>query len=621
MLAWWTWEDGAFFGTVFYPGAALTFGILAVLLVGMRFGARIDGAARVALVALVALGFWTLASGLWSSNPAVALSDAAKAFAYAAMFAIGIWTGRLLWGRMILALTPVAAVGAFVAVGIVLTIATGHDVGAYVHLDDATLRFPLGYRNAEAAFLFISLWALLALAVESEVRWPLRAAMLAAITVLLELLVLAQSRGSILAAAVALVVYLTLSPRHLKAMAYLALALAPALIAVPTLLHVFQRGVGPELLPDLRDSARAIGWTFVLSLGLSAVFLGAVEPRIRIAPDTSKRLTRGLVATAVVVVACASIAVVAHYGGPSQFLSQKLGQFEQTQPTFSHQQTRFGLDVSSKRSDLWRVSLKGFEAHPLAGGGAGSFEYRYLVDRRTGLTPKDPHSVEMLMLGELGIVGFAMFATFLGGATVAVLRSRKLGPLAAGLGAGVLACTSYWLVHSSVDWLWRYPAVTAPVVFLLGAAAAPALAPADGASRRTKVPVLIAVAILIVGMTPLFLSERYAKRALGEWTGDVPAAYDDLDSAASLDPLDAGPLLTKGAIASQVGDRAVAIAAFRDAVDRVPDNYAGHYFLAQELYRTDPVEARRQIAIALAQNPHGPDVLQLAAQIDRYPRK
>ncbi len=158
---------------------------------------------------------------------------------------------------------------------------------------------------------------------------------------------------------------------------------------------------------------------------------------MRIAPDTNRRLTRGVAAAAIVASVCASVAVIAHYGGPSAFLSQKLGQFEQTQPTFSHQNTRFGLDVSSKRSDLWRVSLKEFETHPLAGGGAGSFEYRYLVDRRTGLTPKDPHSVEMLMLGELGIVGFALFATFLGGATVAVLRSRKLGPLAAGLGAGV----------------------------------------------------------------------------------------------------------------------------------------------------------------------------------------
>ncbi len=134
-------------------------------------------------------------------------------------------------------------------------------------------------------------------------------------------------------------------------------------------------------------------------------------------------------------------------------------------------------------------------------------------------------------------------------------------------------------------------------------------------------PVLAAVVVLILGVTPLFLSERYAKRALGEWTTDAPAAYNDLDSAASLNPLAADPLLTKGVIADQLGDRAVALAAFRDAVERVPDNYAGHYFLAQELSRANPAEAKRQIAIALTQNPHGPDVLQLAAQIDKYPRK
>ncbi len=104
-------------------------------------------------------------------------------------------------------------------------------------------------------------------------------------------------------------------------------------------------------------------------------------------------------AVAVTAAVFGTTVVVARHGGPAEFLNQRLGEFKQsTSPSFSSQGTRFGLDVSSKRGDLWRVSLNEFEDHPLAGGGAGSFEFSYLRDRRTGLTPKDPHSVEMLML-------------------------------------------------------------------------------------------------------------------------------------------------------------------------------------------------------------------------------
>ncbi|MGH3262532.1 MAG: hypothetical protein ACRDNS_11085, partial [Trebonia sp.] len=255
LLTWWTWEHGAFFGTVFYPGAIVTFGVLAVLLWATPLGARVAGPARIALLGLTLLGAWTLAASLWSPAPSVAFADVAKGLTYAALFAIGIWTCRLLSDRVSLALAPVAVTGLLIGIGTVITLATGHDVGSYVHVDDATLRFPIGYRNAEAAFLFICTFALLALAVEERTSWPLRAVMLAGITMLVELNALAQSRGSLPAAAAALVVYLILSPHRLRPTVYLVLAVAPAAIALPTLLDVYRQGFGPDTLSLLRSSA------------------------------------------------------------------------------------------------------------------------------------------------------------------------------------------------------------------------------------------------------------------------------------------------------------------------------------------------------------------------------
>ena len=78
------------------------------------------------------------------------------------------------------------------------------------------------------------------------------------------------------------------------------------------------------------------------------------------------------------------------------------------------------------------------------------------------------------MLSELGIVGLLLFGGFLVAGTVAGLRSRRSAPAAAALSAAALTAVAYWIVHASYDWFWHYPGITAPVLFMFGAAAAPA---------------------------------------------------------------------------------------------------------------------------------------------------
>jgi O-antigen ligase len=73
----------------------------------------------------------------------------------------------------------------------------------------------------------------------------------------------------------------------------------------------------------------------------------------------------------------------------------------------------------------------------------------------------------MLMLTELGLPGLILFAGFVVTATAGIVRSRAASPA---LAAAALAAGAYWLVHSSYDWFWNYPALTAPAIFLLGAA-------------------------------------------------------------------------------------------------------------------------------------------------------
>jgi O-antigen ligase len=81
--------------------------------------------------------------------------------------------------------------------------------------------------------------------------------------------------------------------------------------------------------------------------------------------------------------------------------------------------TRFSVGSGTGREDLWRVSLRMFEDHPVTGIGTGNFqvvEPRYAV-RNINLAcvdlvvdnPKVAHNTYLHVLTELGIVGIAAF--------------------------------------------------------------------------------------------------------------------------------------------------------------------------------------------------------------------
>ena len=245
-------------------------------------------------------------------------------------------------------------------------------------------------------------------------------------------------------------------------------------------------------------------------------------------------------------------------------------------------------------------------AEPLRGDGGGGFEYSYLRKRNAPTQNlRDAHSVELELLSELGIVGFALFATFIVAAFVAVMRARKLGPSAAGLAAIALSSAAYWLVHTSVDWFWPYPAVTAPVIGLLGCACAPAVrAQARRAGLRWRRGVVIAaLGALALTAVPPFLAQRYVNDAYDSWRTDLDRAYDDLDRARSLNKLSNLPLLAEGSIAQAAGDRERALSAFREAERQRPEEWATHFLLADLERRTDPTGRHRRDPAGAAREP------------------
>jgi tetratricopeptide (TPR) repeat protein len=255
------------------------------------------------------------------------------------------------------------------------------------------------------------------------------------------------------------------------------------------------------------------------------------------------------------------------------------------------------------------------------GEGSGGFGYSYTLKREVeNLDVRDAHSLELETLAELGIPGLLLLVAALGGAFAGVLRARRSGPAAAALAAAVLGSGAYWLIHASVDWFWSYPAVTGAMLALLGSACAPALATsAERASRAWRWLAIAGAAVLALSAVPPFLAERYVNQAYAGWRDDLQQAYDDLDAAASLNRLTDAPLLAEGAIAREVGDRERALAAFRAAEAKRPEEWATHHLLAGLLARSDPPAAREQIRLALELNPLGARSRALAEQLGVEP--
>ncbi|MQA75606.1 MAG: hypothetical protein GEU88_14920 [Solirubrobacterales bacterium] len=613
---WWALEDGAFFGVVWLPaGIVLCAG--AALLIAFAWG-RVDlrrtPAVGLALAALVALGSWSLLSAIWSPAPDVAIGDGQRILIYAVAFAIALWLGALLGRRSPLALAPVALAAAVAAVATIVAL-MGGDAARDLLNADGTLQYPLGYRNATAAFFAIAIFPTLGLALDRDLAWPLRAAALATATVCVDFLLLCQSRGSIAAVAVAVVIFILLSPARLRTLCWLVLAALPAIATIGPagdLYSAAENGLG-GVLDEMHTAGRVAALTAggSLILGAGAALFDRWRPGFGEGPRAN-RAVAGIVAACLVLGLAGFVAAV---GDPIDWADQRLEEFNSGEATGREGAVgRLSLDAGSTRNDMWRVALQDFRDNPLLGDGGGGWQYTWTRDREIAhRDARDAHSVELELLSELGAPGLLLLVMALGGALLGILRARRSGPAASALGAAALAAGTYWLIHSSVDWFWPYPAVTAPVLALLGAACGPAVvtpgSAVAAAGRRSATilrGLLIAgLGVLAVSAVPPFLSERYVNDAYSESGTDPARAYDDLARAHDLNPLSNTPLLAEGAIARAAGDRARAIDAFTEAARKRPEDWASHYLLAELWRDSKPAKARAEIREALALNPLG----------------
>ncbi|MCA1587132.1 MAG: O-antigen ligase family protein [Chloroflexi bacterium] len=275
-----------------------------------------------------------------------------------------------------------------------------------------------------------------------------------------------------------------------------------------------------------------------------------------------------------------------------------------------------------------RIAIDAWRAHPIAGVGAGGYDKPYFARRRTSEDIRQPHSLPLQILAELGIVGGLVFAAALvliaAGAWRRVRDGGRAPVVVAGLGV-VIA----WLVHASVDWMHLLPGLTG--VALLGAAvllapaartgaqpgAAFALAPArprGGARLAPAILVGIAITVAALSLSRQSMSELYVERAQSALARHPEHALTEANRALRLDREAIAAYYAKAAALARFGAGNAARAVLLDATRREPQNFVTWALLGDLSVRQGDVRAAgAHYREAARLNPRDPSLAKLAA--------
>jgi len=345
------------------------------------------------------------------------------------------------------------------------------------------------------------------------------------------------------------------------------------------------------------------------------------------------------------------VAFTVKVGNPVTEATDYWDEFKQGGTTPTAGEARLTGTAATDRYDFWRVGMDMFADRPLTGFGADNFQQEYFLRGKSEQQPRYPHSLEVRVLAQTGLVGALLLAGALAAAAVAGVASlRRSRDLAAAVAAAGLLSAAYWLVHGSLDWFWEFAGLGAFAFAALGLAGAvrPAEDPVAEAEPATVAdPAAVAVADPAVGTEPAagpepvagaepaappsrprargrlaagagialalvaafslaapWVADRYVHQAGAGWRTDPEGAFRSLDRARSLNPLSPTPDVTAGTIAVGLGRLDEAERHFRAALERQDTSgYANLELGAIASEQGRRAEALRRLERAVVLNP------------------
>jgi len=378
-------------------------------------------------LAAAALLVWTLASGLWSVEPAQSLLETRRMVVYAAVVLALVVLTRRHSARLLFAGTH-AGITMLVLYALVRYLL---QTRSFATFEGYLLSEPLGYANAVG--ILSAMGTLLSIGGAADgASKRIRAAAGATVPLLALALELSGSRASWLALAIGLAASTALH-RSMSSLVRTVGTLTPPTAVAIWIGHYS----GLSSLSSPRLSGLVVG---LAAVGCAVVSAAAAALTVSPPDPTTDRRTRRLVIAGAVVAPLIGVLAVVSAGA--------------TEP----------------RSLYYHVAWREFLAHPLFGSGAGTFGHYWLRWGDVGSWggALDAHSLYLETLAELGPIGLCLLGVFLLYPLRRTLAHRALPFVPAAAGAMVA-----FLVHAGLDWDWEMPAV---VVAALGSAAVVAFA-------------------------------------------------------------------------------------------------------------------------------------------------
>jgi hypothetical protein len=626
----WAVHNGGYDAETWYWGALASLALLATVVVALGERLRVSRGRLVVLGLFASYVAWCYLSMTWARSAGSALDGANQALLYLLVFAVMSLLPWTAGGALVALAVYSIGVGVIGVVLLVRLAAASHIASLVI---EGRLAAPTGYFNSTAALFTFGALTAIALAARRELPGLVRGLLLALACADLQLSLIVQSRGWLFTLPLMAAVSIFVVRERFRVVMAAVLPLAGAAALLHRLLAVYGSSGGANLNHNASRAGQAglAVCAVIFVLGTLLAWADSLWP-----PPALTRPVRRLVGGALVagcVIAFALAGTFATHGHPFRFISRQWNGFSHVQRSFS-QQTHF-TDVGSSRYDFWRVSLDGFRAHPVGGLGEDNFADYYLLHRRTLNEPSWTHSLELRLLAQTGLVGFALFTAFIVGALWLAVRVRRRGDeLARGVAGIALLPLVVWLIHGSLDWFWEIPALSGPALGFLGMAGsvAPVSLPAARSSGGEPAPwwgarpvwqrfgaigagmLALVAAVVVLGFP--YLSVREVSLATNVRATDPAAALADLRRAGDLNPLNAEPGRLGGFIALQNGQYALAEQRFRQSIDREPGGWlarlgAGLAASAQGARQ----QAHRDFASAYAINNRQPAIAQALRRV------
>ena len=615
----WATDQAGYPITHWGPGGLIVLALLAlsVGLVGLR-AAESSLPVRIALACLAAYTALSFLSILWAGVPGDAWEGANRTLLYLLVFALFAWwrqrgaSAALLLGAWTLAMVALA-----VFTALHLDAATAASLQSL--LPGGRLVYPSGYPNANAAQWLMACWPALLLARSARLPWAARGLLAGGAVLLAEVALLSQSRGSLYATPVMLVLVFALLPGRTRTFTLLVPVAAGVGAAAPAVLHVGDHLRDGAVVRATVHSAIAASFAAAVVVGLVVALGAAIESRRALPQASAARMHRALGALALAALVAVLVGGLVAAGNPITRIRHGWDSFKGGYGANSTTGNRLVSGLGSNRYDFYRVAIDEFLAHPLVGIGADNFQQQYLAHGRSEETPHYPHSIELRTLTQTGLLGTLLALGGLLAALTAAWRAlRSPDQLARAVAAAAIGGFAYWVVHGSVDWFWEFAGLGAPAFALLGLACALSPGRGERSSERTvarrgpviaRRGVVVAAGLLValaaaVSLAAPWLSQLEVQSAARIWTRAPSSAYAQLDDAARLNPLSDEAYLVAGSIALRYGELTYADHEFSLALKRAPgDAYATLERGAIASASGDRAAALRLLERAVALNP------------------